>query len=136
MRRRVGQLREQAVELRQTADRLVAQAESVPWRGRAAEAMRLRIKERAAHLREAAGLHENAAESLSRHVHEVDHRQDSIVVIERKVASLVADAQSRVETLEAARPGAEPEPEDAVLVAFVPPPSGHKDWLDVELPGL
>jgi hypothetical protein len=26
--------------------------------------------------------------------------------------------------------------EDQALVAFTPPPSGHKDWLDVELPGL
>ena len=26
--------------------------------------------------------------------------------------------------------------EDQALVAFAPPPSGHKDWLDVELPGL
>jgi hypothetical protein len=134
MRRRVGQLRDQAVEIRQMADRLVAQAEAVPWHGRAAESMRLRIKERASHLREAAGLHETAADSLTRHVQEVDHRQDAIAVVERKVDSLVADARSRAAEAEAA--GAEPAPEDSVLLAFVPPPAGHKDWLDVELPGL
>lgn len=136
MRRRVGQLREQALEIRQLADRLVAQAEAVPWHGRAAESMRLRIKERAAHLREAAGLHETAADSLGRHVHEVDHRQDAIAVIERKASSLVADARARVEDAGQTDPGAEPAPEDALLLAFVPPPPGHRDWLDVELPGL
>ena len=60
------------------ADRLVAQAESVPWHGRAAEAMRTRIKERAAHLRVAAGHHETAAESLARHLHEVDDPKEAI----------------------------------------------------------
>ncbi|WP_110180646.1 hypothetical protein [Nocardioides solisilvae] len=136
MRRRVGQLREQALEIRQMADRLVARAEAVPWHGRAAESMRLRIKERAAHLREAAGLHETAADTLGRHVQEVDRRQDAIAVVERKVDSLVGDARARLEAARQTDPDVEPEPEDAPLLAFEPPPPGHRDWLDVELPGL
>ena len=67
-RKRVAQLREQSGDIRAAADRLVAQAESVPWHGRAAEAMRTRIKERANHLRVAAGHHETAADSLARHL--------------------------------------------------------------------
>lgn len=137
LRRRVGQLREQGSEIRRMAERLVAQSESVPWHGRAADSMRTRIKDRAAHLREAAGLHETAAESLERHVHEVDRLQDAIATIERKAESLVIDARARVGALDGAegRPG-DPDDEDAVLLAFVPPPPGHKDWLSVELPGL
>ena len=116
-RKRVAQLREQSGDIRATADRLVAQAESVPWRGRAAEAMRARIKERANQLRVAAGHHETAADSLARHVTEIDTRKDAIESIRHKADSLTSD-------------------EDAALAGFVPPPSGHKDWLTVELPGL
>ena len=32
--------------------------------------------------------------------------------------------------------GAPADDADAVLVAFDPPPAGHRDWLTVELPGL
>lgn len=134
MRRRVSQLREQGSEIRRVADRLVAQAESVPWHGRAAESMRVRIQDRAAHMREAAGLHETAAESLDRHVHEVDRLQDAISTIQRKVASLVSDARGRQS--DAAASGGSVDDEDAALLAFVMPPPGHKDWLDVELQGL
>lgn len=129
MRRRVGQLREQGLEIRRMAERLVAQAESVPWHGRAADSMRLRIKDRAAHLREAAVLHDDAAEALDRHLHEVDRLQDAVATVERKVGSLVADARARAAE---GRPAAG----DEVLLAFVPPSTGHRDWLDVELPGL
>ena len=34
MRKRAGQLREQGLEIRATADQLVARSEAVPWRGR------------------------------------------------------------------------------------------------------
>ncbi|WP_297741049.1 hypothetical protein [Nocardioides sp.] len=132
----MAQLREQSGDIRAAADRLVSQAESVPWRGRAAEAMRVRIKERAQHLRVAAAHHETAADSLGRHVTEVDARKDAIAAIELKAGALVRDAQSRTEALQAADVAPEPTPEDAALVAFVPPPAGHKDWLDIELPGL
>lgn len=134
MRKRVAQLREQGLEIRAMADRLVAQAESVPWHGRAAEAMRTRIKERASHLREAASFHDTAAESLDKHVHEVDRLQEAISTLERKTDTLTADARTRTAALETE--GGSPSDEDAVLAQFVAPPPGHKDWLTVSLPGL
>lgn len=133
-RRRVAQLREQGGDIRAMADRLVAQAESVPWEGRAAEAMRTRIKERAARLRTAAGHHDSAADSLARHLAEVITLKDAIEAREHKATALGADARGRV-TGASHAPG-EPGPEDAALAAFVPPPSGHKDWLTLDLPGL
>src|SRR5689334_12173575 len=114
MRRRVGQLREQGVDIRALADQLVGQSDGIPWSGRAADAMRERIRERATRLRECAAAHEGAADALERHAHEVDHLKDSIARTERKASALVADDG-------AAR--------------FDPPPSGHRDWLTVELPG-
>ena len=45
-RKRVAQLREQGGDVRALAARLVSQAEAVPWHGKAAEAMRERIRER------------------------------------------------------------------------------------------
>lgn len=131
-RKRVAQLREQSGDIRAAADRLVAQAESVPWHGRAAEAMRTRIKDRANQLRVAAGHHETAAESLARHLTEVDTRKEAIETIQHRAESITTDAASRIATLEAG----EPTQEDAALAAFTPPPPGHKDWLTVELPGL
>ena len=135
-RKRVAQLREQSGDIRAAADRLVAQAESVPWHGRAAEAMRTRIKECANQLRVAAGHHETAADSLARHVTEVDTRKEAIESIRNKADSLSSDAASRIAAQEAADEGGQPTDEDAALAAFVPPPPGHKDWLTVELPGL
>ena len=135
-RRRVAQLREQSSDIRAAADRLVAQAESVPWRGRAAEAMRLRIKERAHQLRVAAAHHETAADSLSRHVNEVDTRKDAIESIEQKATSLTRDAAARIAALRDEDAPREPDQDDVTLASFTPPPAGHKDWLGVELPGL
>lgn len=135
-RKRVAQLRDQSGDIRAAADRLVAQAESVPWHGRAAEAMRARIKERASHLRAAAGQHETAADSLAQHLAEVDTRKEAIDAIRHKAESLTADARSRAAALAAGDERRVPADEDAALVAFTPPPAGHKDWLSVELPGL
>ena len=132
-RKRVAQLREQGGDIRAMADRLVAQAESVPWTGRAAESMRNRIKERASHLRLAAGHHDTAADSLARHAVEVDALKDAIETIAHKADALTSDARTRVSAADAA---SEPGREDAALLAFTPPPAGHKDWLTVELPGL
>lgn len=139
-RKRVAQLREQGGDIRALAARLVAQAEAVPWHGKAADAMRERIKERAAHLRAAAGHHETAAESLARHLQEVDTLKEAIDVRSHKAAALVEDARTRAS--EAAGPDGSPaesdptDPTDATLLAFDPPPAGHKDWLTVTLPGL
>ena len=135
-RRRVAQLREQSGDIRAAAGRLVSQAESVPWRGRAAEAMRVRIKERANQLRVAAAHHETAADSLGRHVTEVDTRKEAIEGIQQKATSLTQDAAARNAALEAADARRDPVAEDVSLATFVPPPAGHKDWLNVELPGL
>jgi uncharacterized protein YhaN len=136
-RKRVAQLREQGGDIRALAARLVAQAEAVPWHGKAADAMRERIKERADHLRAAAGHHETAADSLGRHLQEVDTLKEAIDVRAHKAATLVEDARTR--TSEAGSPddaAGQVDPTDATLLAFDPPPAGHKDWLTITLPGL
>ncbi|RYP87216.1 hypothetical protein EKO23_06295 [Nocardioides guangzhouensis] len=140
MRKRAAQLREQGTDVRALADRLVAQLDRLQWQGRAAADMRTRIHERAVHLRDCAGQHENAAESLERHLTEVDRLKDAIAASERKASSLVADAKTRIATLrghdDPAGVTREPTDTDRQLDQFVPPPRGHKDWLSVTLPGL
>lgn len=136
-RKRVAQLREQGGDIRALAARLVSQAEAVPWHGKAADAMRERIKERASHLRTAAAHHETAADSLARHLAEVDTLKEAIDVRAHKATTLVEDARTRAG--EASGPDgtpAEADETDAALLAFDPPPAGHKDWLTVTLPGL
>jgi hypothetical protein len=136
-RKRVAQLREQGGDIRALAARLVAQAEAVPWRGKAADAMRERITERASHLRAAAAHHETAADSLARHLAEVDTLKEAIDQRAHKATALVEDARTRA-SHSAAPDGApgEPDATDAALLAFDPPPAGHKDWLTITLPGL
>ena len=132
-RKRVAQLREQGGDVRALAARLVSQAEAVPWHGKAADAMRERIKERADHLRAAAARHETAAESLATHLGEVDTLKEAIDTRSHKAASLVEDARTRAGR---AGDGVGPDDADATLLAFDPPPAGHRDWLTVDLPGL
>ena len=115
MRKRAAQLREQGTDVRALADRLVAQLETLDWQGRAAADMRSRIHDRAAHLRDCASQHENAAETLERHLSEVDRLKDS--------SSTTGVTR-------------EPTDTDRLLDQFVPPEPGHKDWLTVTLPGL
>jgi hypothetical protein len=115
MRKRAAQLREQGAEIRVTADRLVASSEAIAWSGRAANDMRARVKERASHLRSAADAHDHAAEWLERHLVEVDRLKDAITDAERRTSGRVAD--------------------DRALAAIELPPSGHADWLSLELPG-
>ncbi len=134
-RKRVAQLREQGGDIRALAARLVSQAEAVPWHGKAADAMRERIKERASHLRTAAAHHETAAESLAKHLLEVDTLKESIEVRSHKATSMGEDARTRASESDASADG-RAEPADATLLAFDPPPAGHKDWLTVDLPGL
>ncbi len=133
LRRRVDQLREQAVDVRALADELVARTEATGWEGRAAESLRVRVGERAHHLRVAASRHETAADSLERHVQEVSSLQEQVAAVERRAGDLVADARTRVAGLPDL---VEPDADDVTLLAFEPPPSGHRDWLTVELPGL
>lgn len=101
MRKHAGRLREQGVELREMADRLVAQTEGSGWVGRAADALLERIRERAAHLREVAARHDGAAQAMQAHVVEVDRLKESIADAERR-GDAVADR----------------------------PPPGHKDWIE------
>ena len=143
MRRRAGELRDQGADIAMNADQLVAQSDAIAWSGRAADAMRARVRERATHLRDAADLHDTAAESLTRHLGEVDRIKDSIAAVEQRAESLVADARTRIARLEAETAtdpsgGARLSPSEAdeTLAAFTPPKPGHKDWLTVNLPGL
>ena len=129
-RKRVAELREQGGDVRALAARLVSQAEAVPWHGKAAESMRERIRERASHLRAAAAQHDTAAESLAAHLVEVDRLKEAIDLRSRKATTLVEDARTRTSE------GTADDGADAALLAFDPPPAGHKDWLTVELPGL
>ncbi|TQL70747.1 hypothetical protein FB381_4689 [Nocardioides albertanoniae] len=110
IRSRVDRLREQADDIRASADKLVAQAEAVPWHGRAAESLRGRMKERATALRGAGEQHDRAADSLAKHLKQVDLHKDQI-----------AEAESRAEALLA----------DGKLHGFEAPEPGHKDWLEV-----
>ena len=135
-RKRVAQLREQGGDIRALASRLVAQAEAVPWHGRAAESMRSRIKDRANHLRAAAAQHETAADSLATHLGEVDALKDAIETRSHKAATLVEDARTRASQAEGHDGPVPQDDADAALVAFDPPPAGHQDWLTVDLPGL
>jgi phage shock protein A len=132
-RRRVAQLREQSGDIRALAARLVSQAEAVPWHGKAADAMRERIKDRADHLRAAAAQHEDAAESLARHLAEVDVLKDAIETRSHKATALIDDARTRAA---AAASDAPHDGAEGSLLAFDPPPAGHKDWLTLDLPGL
>jgi hypothetical protein len=140
LRKRAAQIREQGTDIRAMADQLVSQTESIAWTGRAADAMRERIRDRATHLREVAAAHDTAADSLERHTQQVDVLKDQIALTERKADKLVTDARARVAQIESADDPdgvhRAPDPEDQTLSAFAPPPSGHKDWLTVTLPGL
>jgi hypothetical protein len=140
MRKRAAQLREQGEDIRAMAEQLVTHSDEVAWTGRAADSMRERVRDRAAHLREAANAHDSAAASLDKHLAECDRLGEAIAGIERRASSLVADAKTRVTRLESATDADDVRPtatrEDQTLAAFSPPPAGHKDWLTVELPGL
>lgn len=142
LRRRVDALREQAVDIRSLADQLVSRTEATGWSGRAADSMRVRVTERATHLRGAAAQHESAADALERHVLQVEATQETIAAVERRAVVLVADARTRLADVERRNADSdagltiEPDPDDVVLGAFEAPASGHRDWLSVELPGL
>ena len=142
LRSRVDDLREQAVDVRAMADHLVSKTDDLGWSGRAADAMRRRVAERAGHLRAAAAEHDTAADSLLTHAQEVETLQESIAGIERRFARLVADARARAgsgdDTGDDISDGAGRGSDDADrgLLSVEPPPPGHRDWLDLEVAGL
>src|SRR3954454_14650337 len=127
MRKRAGQLREQGADIRAAAERLVACGEAVPWRGRAADAMRERVKERAHHLRAAAHAHDTAADSLERHLAEVDRLKEAVAEDERRLGGQVVEAQHHVEPTSYDDSAATDH--DRALATLTLPPSGHADWL-------
>jgi hypothetical protein len=133
MRKRAGQLREQGADIRAAADRLVARSEAVPWHGRAADAMRERVKERAAHLRAAAQAHDIAADSLDRHLAEVDRLKEAVAEAEHRIGGQVTDAQHLVAAT--SYDDRRASDHDRALAATCLPPPGHADWLTLELPG-
>ncbi len=110
-------LDEQAGDICDEADALVALAEECPWSGWAADAMRRRSRERAAALRRSATRHQDAAEALAHHADEVDRVKDLIAAVERRVTGLLGELVE-------------------LAGRFVPPASGHRDWLEVDLVGL
>lgn len=140
MRKRVSQLREQGTDIRAMADHLVGQAEQVSWNGRAADAMRERVRDRAAQLRDCASHHEGAADALEHHLQQVDGTKDAIAQVERKATSLVVDARTRVARVDAYDDPADVQrtasEEDRQLASSTLPPTGHRDWLTLEIPGL
>lgn len=116
IRRRSGQLREQGEDLRAVADQLVGRVDAVAWPGRAGEQLRTRIRERAVHLRAVANAHETAADTLQHHARTCENLAEEIDDAERR-------AQRQLERCD-----------EDVRASFTPPPSGHKDWLTVEIP--
>ncbi|GAB2761053.1 hypothetical protein GCM10027020_11720 [Nocardioides salsibiostraticola] len=140
MRRYAAALREQGTDVRLLADQLVARTEAIGWVGRAADSMRERVRDRASHLRAAAARHETAAVTLERHLAEVDRRTEAIATRERKGRRLVEEARSRMAAgarhdEQPDRP-IDPDPDDLTLVTLTLPPTGHRDWLTLEIPGL
>lgn len=140
IRRRVDQLRAQGEDVRALAEQLVSRTDALAWTGRAAAGMRERATERARGLRGIADRHASAATALETHRSRVDAAKEQIVTIERRAARLVEEARGRTTALAEASESdgirREPDPRDARLLAFVPPPPGHKNWLTVDLPEL
>ena len=148
IRHLAGRMRDRADDIRTAAARLADHVDQVPWQGCAAEAMRRRTETRLAGLLETARLHDDAAEALEAHAHEVQRLQDLIATIERTVRGLVDGACHRiaevgrglvggmVDGVVDGLSGHRPDPVDELLASFRPPPSGHLAWLSVDLPGL
>lgn len=135
IRRLATQLSDQGTEIRSDADRLVKASQLVVWEGRAAQAMRERMTERAVALRTTADEHDDAARALRHHADEVDRLKDLIREIAHRVGGLIQGARSRLaglgdQAMDLVRMGT-PDPVDEMLSSFQPPPEGHQDWLDV-----
>lgn len=141
IRRLATQMAEQGTEIRGDADQLVTSSQLVVWEGRAAQAMRERMAERAVALRRTADEHDDAAQALRHHADEVDRLKDLIREIADRVRGLIEGAKSRLTSLADKAidlvKKVTPDPIDEVLSTFQTPPAGHKDWLDVpdQLPG-
>ena len=74
-------MRERAGDLRRDADELAGRAETVPWAGLAADAMRHAVIGHASGLRLCAGAHDTAGDALDRHAREVDRLTHLIAAV-------------------------------------------------------
>jgi chromosome segregation ATPase len=135
IRHRARELRRIGDEIRSEARDVQRAADTVHWSGLAADAVRAVARQRAAALRRAADLHDEAAAALDDHAEAVDRVKRLIAAIERRVLALVAAARDRLAGVLGVV-GAVIDPVDEWLDRFVPPPSGHLDWLRVDVPGL
>lgn len=141
IRRLAAQMGDQGTEIRSDADQLVKASQLVVWEGRAAQAMRERMAERALALRRTADQHDDAAQALRHHADEVDRLTDLIREIAHRVMGLIDGARSRLADLAGKAVDLvekiAPDPVDELISSFQPPPEGHRDWLDVpdQLPG-
>ena len=109
IRRLATQMAEQGTEIRSDADQLVKSSQLVVWEGRAAQAMRERMAERAVALRRTADEHDDAAQALRHHADEVDRLKDLIREIANRVRGL--DRGRQVPSGRPRRQGARPDQE-------------------------
>ena len=131
IRHEARRLREWADDIRREADEVVARAETVPWTGLAADAMRRLARDHAGRLRACAAAHDDAAAALDRHAHEVDRLQELIAAIERRATQLLGSTMGGITGLVG---HVVPDAVDHWARSFEPPPPGHLAWLDVHLP--
>jgi hypothetical protein len=75
-------LRHRAESIRAEADRLVLGTNRVGWLGQAGDALRVRVRQRALGLHRSASLHEDAADAVVRHAHEVDRLRRLVEEVE------------------------------------------------------
>jgi hypothetical protein len=126
-------LRERAEEIGMLAMALSRHAETVPWSGVAADAMRRTACGHAVGLQACADAHARAAEALERHAEEVDRVKDLIASIERRVVGALDAAASGVAGVLG---HVVPDAVDRWARDFEPPAHGSRDWLDVRLQAL
>ena len=144
VRRRASQLREQGADVRALADQLVAQTESLGWTGRAAESMRAADPgaSRPPPRRRRAARDRSRVPRAPRprgRDHPGHHRGDRAQGRRPGRGGAHPDRPDRVRQREPGRvrpPHRCPDADDRTLADFTPPPSGHRDWLTVDLPGL
>lgn len=88
-------MRARADDIRLVADELAKKAESAPWSGLAADAMRRTAYEHARRLRRCATSHQAAADALDRHAREVDHHLEVIAAVEQTVSHRIEHVLER-----------------------------------------
>ena len=92
-------LRERADEIRDLAAGLTTSAREVAWDGLAADAMRTHVETRVRALYRSACLHDDAADALDRHAHEVDRVKDLIHQLKEAAEHAVDGAVDKLKEL-------------------------------------